>query len=122
MFNTPSSQQEVIATGKMTRIFLQPSIGTNARHMNLAFTPRFAWVDYSEFTTSTGATAAPDEAPQMFIEPAFTTKFRLSGNIHGFCQIGLALPIPGEVYFDYQPLQAAFGIQIDTGGLRTRVY
>ena len=111
----------VVATGKMQRIFVQPSIGTNNRDVNFAFTPRLTWVTYSEFSTAV-ATAKPKEKAQFFVEPALTGKFRLAGNIHGLFQLGLTVPVPGEVFFDYQPLQVAIGLQIDTGGLRTRVY
>jgi hypothetical protein len=111
----------VVATGKMQRIFLQPSIGTNNRDFNMAFTPRFAWVNYSEFTDAV-KTVKPNEKAQFFIEPAITAKFRLAGNIFGFCQLGMTVPIPSEVFFDYMPMQVAAGFQIDTGGLRTKVY
>lgn len=112
---------ETVATGKMTRIFLQPSIGTNNRSTNLAFTPKISWVDYSEFT-SNGLTVQPKEDPIIFLEPAATLKFHLAGNLFMVGQIGLALPLSGEPYFKYQSLSASVGIQIDTGGLGTRVY
>jgi len=125
-FFTPPLQ-EFITDVKYTRIFLQPSIGTNKRNVNVAFTPRFSWVDFTEFTASSSTTptvtqnAKPNEDPIIYIEPAFTTKFRLKGNLHGFLQLGIAFPI-GDTYYTYQTLQAAMGIQIDTGGLRTKVY
>lgn len=112
---------EVVATGKMTRIFLQPSIGTNNRGTNLSFTPKISWVDYSEFT-SQGITRSPDESPIMFLEPAATLKIHLAGNLFMVGQLGFTLPLAGEPYFKYQPLSASLGIQIDTGGLSTRVY
>lgn len=111
----------VVATGKMSRAFLQPSIGTNNRDFNFIFTPRLSWVDYSEFT-SNGTTVKPNEKAQLFLEPAVTGKWRIKGNIHAVFQLGINVGIPGEVFFDFQPMQAAAGIQIDTGGLRTRVY
>ena len=106
----------------MQRLFIQPSVGTNNRDVNLIFTPRLAWMGFSEFTRDdTGVTVKPDEKAQFFIEPAGTLKFRLTGNIHALLQLGVALPI-GDSYFDYQPLQGIVGLQIDTGGMRTRVY
>lgn len=112
---------ETVATGKMTRIFFQPSIGTNNRGTNLAFTPKISWVDYSEFTSGS-VTKQPDESPILFFEPAATLKMHLAGNIFLIGQLGVTLPLAGEPYFKYQPLSATVGVQIDTGGLRTRVY
>jgi len=112
---------ETVATGKMTRIFFQPSIGTNNRSTNLSFTPKVSWVDYSEFTSGT-VTEMPTEDPIIFLEPAVTLKFHLAGNLFMVGQIGFTLPLAGEPYFKYQPLSASMGIQIDTGGLSTRVY
>lgn len=112
---------ETVATGKMTRIFLQPSIGTNNRGTNLSFTPKFSWVDYSEFTSG-GVTVQPTDDPVIFLEPAATVKFHLAGNLFMVGQIGLTLPLAGDPYFKYQPMSASIGIQIDTGGLGTRVY
>ena len=111
----------VVATGKMSRFFIQPSIGTNNRDFNFTFTPRFTWVDFSEFT-SNGTTVKPNEKAQFFLETAITGKWRITGNIHAIVQVGLTVGIPSEVFFDFQPMQAAAGIQIDTGGLKTRVY
>jgi len=114
---------DVIATGKFNRLFLQPSIGTNNKNFNLAFTPRLSWVKYTEFSAPNNKTVTPDEKYQLFIEPAVTGKFHLVGNLHGIFQLGLDLPTPADPYFDYMPLQFAFGLQLDTGNrLRTKVY
>jgi len=122
-FFAPSFGQgkETVATGKLQRFFIQPSIGTNNRGTNFAFTPKISWVDFSEFS-SQGITVKPDEKPGLFLEPAVTMKFHLTGNLFGVAQLGLAVPVSGGDYFKYQQLQASLGIQIDTGGLRTRVY
>jgi hypothetical protein len=111
---------ETVATGKFSRIIFQPSIGTNSRGTNLSFTPRLSWVDFSEFT-SQGVTVKPGEKSVMFLEPAATLKFHLAGNIFGVFQLGLTVPM-SDAFFKYQQLQASVGLQIDTGGLRTRVY
>jgi hypothetical protein len=114
---------DVVATGTFNKIFIQPSIGTNNRKFNIAFTPRFGMVKFTEFVTSV-KTVKPDEKYQPFIEPAITGKFHLAGNLHGIFQLGLAVPFKGDqVYFAYMPTQFAVGIQIDTSNrLRTRVY
>ena len=110
----------VVTTATMQRIFFQPSIGTNNRDFNLIFTPKLEWVNFSEFSTSTGTVKPTDKAP-IFLEPALTSKLRISGNIHAIFQLGVALPF-GDTYFEYSSLQATLGLQIDTGGLRTKVY
>jgi hypothetical protein len=111
----------VVATGKKTNYFLQPSIGTNNQNFNIIFTPRFTYQTFSEFSTAV-ASIQPNDKGQIFIEPALTAKFRLAGNLHGIFQLGLTVPVPGDVYYEYSSLQAALGVQIDTGGLRTRVF
>lgn len=112
---------ETIATGKLQRIFIQPSIGTNNRGTNLTFTPKISWVDFSQFTSG-AFTEKPNEKPMIFLEPALTLKMHLAGNLFGIAQLGLAVPMSGDAYFKYQQLQASIGIQIDTGGLKTKVY
>ncbi len=118
----------VEATGKMQRIFIQPSIGTNNRDFNLIFTPRLSYVSYNEFSTSASVpppltnTVNPNEKAQIFLEPAVTTKFRLKGNLHGIFQLGTALTMNGDAYYKYEAMQATIGIQIDTGGMRTKVF
>jgi hypothetical protein len=105
----------------MTRIFLQPSIGTNNRGTNISFTPKISWVDYTEFASG-GSIVQPKEDPIMFFEPAGTLKFHLAGNLFLIGQIGFTLPLSGDPYFKYQSFSTSIGIQIDTGGLGTRVY
>jgi hypothetical protein len=111
----------VVATGKKTYYFIQPSIGTNNQNFNLIFTPRFAYQTFSEFSTAL-STVQPSDNGHIFIEPAVTAKFRLAGNLHGIFQLGLTAAVPSEVYYEFSSLQAAIGVQIDTGGLRTRVF
>lgn len=122
--------KDIIATGKFNRIFIQPTIATNNKKFNLAFTPRFSLVDFTEFTSSgppsstLGAvTKKPDEKAYLFIEPAATVKFPLAGNLVGVFQLGVNTPTNSDVYFDYSPFQTSIGIQLHVGGkLRTRVY
>ncbi len=117
----------VVATGKYQRFYIQPSIGTNNKKFNLAFTMRVSAVDFSEFSsdgfTSTTVTKTPDEPIQIFLEPSLTGKFLLVGNLYGTFQLNVNGPVPSEIYFDYVPLQFAVGIQLKAGGsLRSRVY
>jgi hypothetical protein len=124
-FRKPNAEA-LIADGKYSRIFVQPSISTNKRKFNIAFTARFSMVNFTEFKTKDPGAASPTFKPtdgiQLFIEPAITTRFHLVGNVRGFFQLSLNRPVPDDVYYTYVPLQAAVGIQIHTGQLRTRVY
>ena len=123
---------DIVATGKYSRIFFQPTIASNNRKFNLAFTPRISVVDFKEFTStgpplpapqSAPVTKKPDEKPYLFLEPALTGKFPLVGNLVGVFQLGLAVPASSDAYFDVVPLQTSIGIQLHVGGkLRTRVY
>lgn len=115
-------QQEVIVTGKYNRLFIQPSIGTNNRGFNLAFTPRISYVNFHEFQSGP-IIEKPDEKGHLFIEPAGTARFRMGSNIYGMFQLGLNLAMPNDAFFDHVPVQAAIGIQLHLGGsLRTRNY
>jgi hypothetical protein len=119
-------KEELVAKGKYSRIFIQPSIGTNKKKFNLAFTARISMVNFTEFTTTNPAAVMPMYKPSdgihTFIEPSLTTRFHLAGNLRGFFQLGLNQPLNSDVYFDFVPIQAAIGIQIHTGQLSTRVY
>ncbi|HZX74674.1 MAG TPA: hypothetical protein VFE57_09650, partial [Cyclobacteriaceae bacterium] len=123
---------DIVATGKFTRVFIQPTLASNNKKFNIAFTPRISIVDFKEFTSTgppppatqkSAVTKDPNEKPYAFIEPALTGKFPLAGNLIGVFQLGLAVPTNSAVYFDYEPLQASVGIQLHVGGkLRTKVY
>lgn len=117
----------IVATGKYHRYYIQPSIGTNSKKFNLAFTMRISAVEFSEFSsdgfTGTTVTKTPNESIHVFVEPALTGKFPLAGNLYGVFQLGLNTAAPSEVYFDFVPLQFSVGVQLKAGGsLRSRVY
>lgn len=113
---------ETVTTAKLKRIFIQPSIGTKSRGTNISFTPKISWVDFSDFTTVDGVMHPHTENAMVFLEPAATLKFHLTGNIFAIAQVGVNFSLSGEPYFKYQPLSASVGLQIDTGGLSTKVY
>lgn len=121
-FYSDFGQQKIVATGNYSRIFIQPAIGTNHKNFNLTFAPRFTVVKFSDFTSS-GITREPDEKPQLFAEPALSSKFTIVGNLEGVLQLGITLGFPNDVYFEYESFQASAGIQLHLGNrLRTRVY
>src|SRR5882762_8976665 len=47
VFSTMTSE---LARGKYNRFFFQPSFGLNKKIVNVAFSPRVSWVDFTEFT------------------------------------------------------------------------
>jgi hypothetical protein len=120
-FYNQNGAKPVVAAGKYNRIFVQPSVGTNNRNFNLAFSMRFSMVDFTEFESG-GLVVRPNEKPQLFIEPSLTSTFKLVGNLKGFFQLNLNNPVPSDPYFDFVNFQASIGIQLHTGSLRTRVY
>ncbi len=110
-------------TGKLSQvIFLQPTIGTNNRSFNLLFTPRVSLVNYSQFEANGLVKTPTNKSANIFIEPTVTAKFKLVGNIYGIFQLGLTLPAGSDVYFQYNTTNTSLGIQIDTGGMKTRVF
>ncbi len=117
----------IVATGKYSRFYIQPSIGTNNKKFNLAFTMRVSGVEFSEFSsngfTATTVTKKPNIPLHIFAEPALTGKFQLAGNLNGVFQLGINSPVPAQDDYDYVPFQFAIGVQLKMGGsLRTRVY
>jgi hypothetical protein len=116
----------LVADGTYSRIFIQPSIGTNKRKFNIAATLRVSMVNFTEFQTEDPGAATPMFKPtdgyHVFIEPSLTTRFHLAGNLRGFFQLSVNKPVPDDVYYTSVPVSAAIGIQIHTGQLRTRVY
>lgn len=122
VFSNQVGAKAVVATGKFNRIFLQPSFGSNNRNFNISFTARFSLVDFTQFESEGLTSQKPIEGFHLFFEPALTTTFKLKGNLRGFFQLNINNPIPSDVYFESERFNAALGIQIHTGSLRTRVY
>jgi hypothetical protein len=121
-FHTQSN--ETVTKAKYSRIFIQPSIGTNKKKFNMIFTARVSMVGFREFSTDDPAATPSIYKPtgyNVMIEPSITARAHLAGNIRGFVQLG-ANAAAGDVDFNYVKVQGAIGIQIHTGQLRTRVY
>lgn len=113
-----STSQDQLATGKYTRVFLQPSFGLNKKIVHFAFTPRLSFVDFSEFT-SAYSTKKIDPSPRFFFEPAVTAKFNfLDNRFFGLVQVGVSTPINGDVIYDYERVSISTGLGIRLGGLR----
>ncbi len=122
-FNTNS--ENVVTKANYSRIFIQPSLGTNKKKFNIMFSARVSMVGFQKFTTDDPA-ATPKEYKmtgyKAVIEPALTLRAHLAGNVRGFFQLGVNKPLNSDVVFNYVPVQASLGIQIHTGQLSTRVY
>ena len=113
-------QQQVEAEGTFNRFFIQPTLATNNRGFNLAFTARVSSTQFTEWVSNDIA-YTPEPGGQIFLEPAITAIAPIKGNLRGFFQLGLNVGM-GDVYYDFEPLQFSLGIQLHTGSLRTRVY
>lgn len=117
-YSTFKSVKEV-ATGKYRRFFLQPSFGITKKFVQLAFTPRFSLVDFSEFRTSATSTLSGDLQPKIFVEPAFTARFNfLDNRFFASIQVGVSTSLTDNTAFDYQPVNISTGLGFRLGGLR----
>jgi hypothetical protein len=113
-----SSSKDQLATGKYTRIFFQPSFGFNKKVVHVAFTPRFSWVDFSQFYSVRTTTVSVNPEPVLFFEPAVTAKFNFIDNrFFGTVQGGLTTPLSGTVVFDYEHFIFSTGLGFRIGGL-----
>jgi hypothetical protein len=113
-----SSSKEEIVTGKYSRFFFQPSFGMNRKYIQVAFTPRFSLVDFSEFRTSTSPLKG-DLEPKIFVEPAVTARFNfLDNRFFASIQIGVSTSLTDNVAFDYEPFNVSTGLGFRLGGLR----
>ena len=113
-----SSTNDLLASGKYTRIFVQPTFGMNKKVVHVAFTPRLSYVDFSEFSSNTN-TKKIDPSPRFFFEPAVTAKFNFMDNrFFGLVQVGVSTPINGDVIYDYESITISTGLGIRLGGLR----
>lgn len=114
-----SSGDEVMATGKFTRFFIQPAFGLNKKVMHVSFVPRISLVDFTEFASdqAVGVHIANDDA-KIFIEPAVIGKVNLMNNRMFFTfQGGFSIPAT-KVYYEYRPFYVSTGIGFRLGGVR----
>ncbi len=114
---TSSSQDRV--AGKYSRIFFQPSFGINRKFVSFAFTPRFAMIDFSEFSIASSPVIIVDLDPKIFVEPAVTARFNfLDNRFFATIQIGVSTSLADNVPFDYEPFNISTGLGFRLGGLR----
>ena len=114
IFSTPNPS---LAKGTYTRTFLQPSFGFNKKIVHFAFTPRVSLVDFSEFSNA-NSSVKYDPSPKIFFEPAATAKFNFMDNrFYGIVQVGLSVPVNGDVIYDYEGVTISTGLGLRLGGL-----
>jgi hypothetical protein len=118
-----TQSKPVITKANYSRIFIQPSIGTNNKKFNLIFSARVSMVNFAKFSTEDPAASPsvykPTSGYQVVLEPSVTARAYLAGNLRGFFQLGINKSLK-DTDFNYVPLQASVGIQIHTGQLRAR--
>lgn len=105
------------STVKTTCYFIQPAIGYYNKHMQLAFSSRFRFVDFRDISYS--STLVEDAKEYLddlqlshvstFLEPAFT--FRIgSENVKFQLQTMFSLPVGDMEVTEYDPFNINFGI------------
>lgn len=111
------NNQNVRATGKYDRIFIQPAFGMNKKIFHMSIVPRISIVDFKEFSSDVSSFTI-DESARFFFEPAFLGRVNLMNN-HLFLafQAGFSVPVASNVFYDYRPFQFSTGIGFRFGGL-----
>jgi hypothetical protein len=110
-----ASADDIKATGKYQRFYIQPSIGSNHRIFNWIVSARVSLVDFESFT-SNGVVVTYND-PEVFFEPAFTGRVNFGKiPIYSQFQVGFNVNVQGSSTFDYQPSTLAFGIGLRLGG------
>jgi len=113
-----NGNQDIIATGKFERFFVQPAFGLNKKMVHVSFIPRISVVDFKEFSDNT-TTYKINGHPDVFFEPAVAGRVNLANNhfFFGF-QIGTSVPISSDVFYDIRPVQFSTGIGFRFGGIK----
>jgi hypothetical protein len=111
-----SSSGNSISRWHMRRYFIQPSIGVSTPRYDLAFTPRFSFVDHYKTSGNTGTIQVEDDNVAFF-EPSVTAR----GGFETFkfsLQFGLAFGLSNKtapLAADYKGSLLAFGIHLCFG-------
>ena len=109
-----SGGDEIRATGKYQRFFIQPAIGMNKNIFNWIVAARFSLVDFTEFSDNT-QTFKLDSDPVLFFEPAFIGRVNFgSSRIMLTFQTGLSFT-QHETFFDYEPFFLSVGMGLKLG-------
>jgi len=109
-------------TGTYSKIFIQPSVGSNNHVFNWIATARISHIDFDRITyfddnqsQPTITVKSPD--PVIFIEPSFTGRvFFGKSPIYSQFQVGFSYATQGNPGFDYEPFNFSFGFGLRLGG------
>lgn len=108
---------DIRATGKYQRFFIQPSVGSNRRIFNWIVSARVSYVDFESFSYA-GVTKTYND-PVIFLEPAFTGRINFGQSpIYSQFQVGFSVNTQGSTVFDYQPTTFGIGFGLRLGGPR----
>ncbi len=113
-YNSYWSDDADIVTGRMHKLFFQPSIGATGDVGDVAFSPRLVWLDHYNIESNTDNKAlANSKSFDAFFEPSITG--RVGYKFVKFqAQLGLSLPVSSSsVPYDYQPLLFSIGVHFD---------
>lgn len=116
------TSDDLKATGTYTKLFIQPSVGSNHRIFNWIVSARISHIDFDDITqvettaqTPTLMRINPD--PVLFIEPSFTGRvFFGKSPIYTQFQAGFSYTTQGETVFEYEPFHFSFGFGLRLGG------
>jgi hypothetical protein len=119
IYNQLSGPDEIKATGKYKRFFIQPSVGSNNRIFNWIVSARISYVDFENFSyvNDNGDLVIPYNDPVLFVEPAFTGRINFGQSpIYSQFQAGMSIPTQGDPVFDHQFLTLSVGFGLRLGG------
>lgn len=103
------TQQEIRATGRYDRFFVQPALGFEVGPLRMNGAVRLARVNFYEFETSRETQRRNN--PVLFYEPALGLSVGTRAARVGV-QAGASVPNqdPADIDFDYQPLWLSLGV------------
>lgn len=110
---------DTFGSGTYSKLFIQPSIGTNSRIFNWIVTARITGVDFDRITylDESALPASKDPDPVIFIEPSFTGRvFFGKSPIYSQFQAATSFTTQGNPGFDYQPFHFSLGFGLRLGG------
>ena len=113
------NNEDVLATGKYERYFIQPAFGLNKKIMHVSFVPRISLVNFTEFSDGV-RTQKINDSPRLFFEPAVVGRVNLADNhLILMFQAGVSVhPASGELFYDYRPFQFSTGLGFRIGGIK----
>lgn len=117
-FEIFGSGDEVRASGKFERFFIQPALGFNKKIMHVSFSSRISFVNMYEFVDETNSIVYPESDFVVFVEPAVVGRVNVADRRVFFTfQAGASASITGQKPWDHRPFQWGMGMGFRIGGL-----